>query len=290
MKTIPIQILILFLVSCSIKAQTVPVKIDLISNGNKLNAKFYHVISDKPSPTVILLHGFPGNDNNPIGLAEGLNKRGINVLVFNYQGTFDSEGLFNFNNCWNDIGVALNYLNQKKNIQQFDVDTAKIIICGYSLGGSLALTAAVHNPEIKNIIAIAGGNDQSIYLKKMADNPAYRKGFEQRITNLYSPNGPIKGDSAYLHQYFESIIPDVDNYDLVKNADKLKNRNILFLFGWLDNSIPVEEYILPVYRQLKILKAENAQMKGFDSDHNYGNIVDELTNSIAVWIEVNNAL
>jgi len=93
MKTITMQILILLLVACSITAQTVSVKIDLISNGNKLNAKFYPVESDKPSPTMILLHGFPGSDNNPLGLAEGLNQNGINILVFNYQGTFNSEGV-----------------------------------------------------------------------------------------------------------------------------------------------------------------------------------------------------
>jgi pimeloyl-ACP methyl ester carboxylesterase len=290
MKAIPIQILILFLVVYCITAQTVPVKIDLVSNGNELNAKFYPVERGIPSTTVILLHGFPGNDNNPLGLAERLNKNRINILVFNYQGTFISEGVFNFENCENDIGVALDFLKKKENVQQFFIDTSRIIICGYSLGSSLALTAAVHNPEIKNIVAIAGGNDQYIYLKKMADNPAYRKGFEQRIASLYSPNGPIKGDSVYLHQYFETIIPDVDNYDLVKNADKLKNRNILFLFGWLDNTIPVEEYILPVYRQLKILKAKNVQMRGFDTDHSYGNVMEELTNSISEWIEVNNAL
>jgi uncharacterized protein len=283
MKTIPMQILILFLVAYSITAQTVPVKIDLISNGNKLNAKFYPVEKGIPSPTVILLHGIPGNDNNPLGLAERLNKNEINILVFNYQGTFNSEGLFNFDNCWNDIGVALDFLKQKKNIQQFSIDTSRIIICGYSLGGSLALTAAVHNPEIYNIIAVAGGTDQSIYLKRMAANQAYRNGFEKRIISLYSPNGPIKGDSTYLHHYFDTIIPEVDNYDLVKNADKLKNRSILFITGWLDNSIPMEEYIIPVYRQLKMLNAENVYIKAFETDHSFGNVMDELTNSITEW-------
>ena len=62
----------------------------------------------------------------------------------------------------------------------------------------MALTAAIHNPEIKNIISIAAGNDQAIYLKKMAMYPAYRAGFEQRIISQYSPKGPIKGDSNFL--------------------------------------------------------------------------------------------
>jgi len=283
MKAIPMQILFLVFVAYNITAQTVPVKIDLISNGNKLNAKFYPVERGIQSPTVILLHGIPGNDDNPLGLAERLNKNEINILVFNYQGTFSSEGLFNFDNCRNDIGVALNFLKENGNIQQYSIDTSRIIICGYSLGGSLALTAAVHNPEIQNIIAIAGGTDQSIYLKKMTANQAYRNGFEKRIVSLYSPKGPIKGDSTYLHQYFDKIIPEVDNYDLVKNGDKLKNRSILFITGWLDNAIPMEEYIIPVYRQLKMLNAENVYIKAFETDHYFSNVMDELTNTITEW-------
>ena len=61
MKAIPMQILFLVLVAYNITAQTVPVKIDLISNGNKLNAKFYPVERGIQSPTVILLGSkYPG--------------------------------------------------------------------------------------------------------------------------------------------------------------------------------------------------------------------------------------
>ncbi len=264
-------------------SQTVPVEIGLISNGNKLDAKFYAVESGKTLPTVILLHGVPGNDDNPLGLAEKLNNNEINVFVFNYQGTFNSEGLFNFDNCQNDIRTALDFLKQEDIIREFAIDTSRIIICGYSLGGSMALTAAVHNSEIKNIISIAGGNDQAIYLNKMASNSAYRTIFEKRIASLYTPEGPVKGDSTYLHNYFDKIIPDVDNFDLVINADKLKNREILFLSGWQDNNIPLEEYIIPVYRQLKKQGAENVYIKAFETDHYFGNVMDELINSIAAW-------
>jgi alpha/beta superfamily hydrolase len=284
MKTITMQILILLLVAFSITAQTVSVKIDLISNGNKLNAKFYPVESDTPSPTMILLHGFPGSDNNPLGLAEGLNQNGINILVFNYQGTFKSEGVFNYHNCANDLVVALDFLKQERNIKQFAIDTSRIIICGYSTGGGIALNSAVHNPEIKNIIAIAAGNNKSIYLKRMADDPAYRTMFEKRIADLFSPKGPIKGDSISLHNYFDEIIPDVNNDDLVLNADKLKNRKILFLTGWQDTLCPMEEYIIPVYRKLKNLGSKSVSIKAFDTDHYFSNSKDELTNAITEWI------
>jgi dienelactone hydrolase len=220
---------------------------------------------------------------NPLGLAERLQKSGINILVFNYQGTFDSEGQFNFENCQNDIGVAISFLKIKNNIRQFAIDTSRIIICGYSIGGSIALTAAIHNPEIKNIISIASGNDLAIYLKKMAMYPAYRNGFEQRIVSQYSPKGPIKGDSIYLHGYLDTIIPEVDNYDLVKNAAKLRERKILFLVGWQDTDIQMEEYIIPLYRQLESQNPEKVHIKAFETDHTFGNVRNELANSIVEW-------
>lgn len=272
----------LLLVTFNSISQTIPVKIDLVSNGNKLNAFFYPSEKDNPSPAMILLHGYPGNENNPLGLAEGLHSSGINILVFNYQGTFSSEGIFNYENCMNDIEVALDFLKQKNNIRQFAIDTSRIVICGYSHGGSMVLTAAIHNPEIKNIISIAG-TDQSVYIKKMASDPNYRIVFEQRIASAFIPKGPIKLDSISLHNYFNTVIINVDDYDLVKNADRLKTRKILFIVGWLDDACLMEENVLPLYRQLKILKAENVNIKAFDTNHNFSNVKYKLINSIVEW-------
>ena len=97
-------LLSIFLISNSllIQAQLNPVSIDLRNNGNKLDAKFYQVVKIISTPTLILLHGFPGNANSPYGLAERLAKNGINVLVFNYEGSFNREGIFSWENCMSD--------------------------------------------------------------------------------------------------------------------------------------------------------------------------------------------
>lgn len=277
-------VIFVFLIAQGSKSQSLPLNIDLISNGHILKAKVYPAIKGTLSPAIILLHGFPGNNNSPIGLAERLQKSGITVLVFNYQGSFDSEGLFSFDNCQNDIGAALSFLTQAGNIERFNIDTSRTVICGYSLGGAMALTAATHNPEIKNIITIAGGNDQAIYLNKMALYPAYRVGFERKIVSSFTPRGPIKGDSMYIHHYFDTIIPEVDRYDLLKNAEKLKELKVLFLAGWQDNEIPMEEYIIPIYRKLKSQNPEKVYIKAFDTDHTFGNVKDILTNSIVEWV------
>jgi len=266
-------------------AQLNPVSIDLRNNGKKLDGKFYQVEKVQSPPTLILLHGFPGNASSPYGLAERLTKNGINVLVFNYEGSFNSEGIFSWENCMNDIGVALSFLKQKNNIQQFSIDTSKIIVCGCSLGAALALSAAVHNSEIRKLIAVVGGNDLSIYLQKMRRDPVFRTVLEKRIAAAGMPNGPIKGDSAYIHNYFEQIMSNYEYFDLIKNAEKLKNKEILFITGWLDTTVPMEEFIIPTYRHLKNMNPEFVSIKAFETDHNFTNKRDDLANSITEWIK-----
>jgi predicted alpha/beta-fold hydrolase len=278
-------LLSIFLISNSLLllAQLNPVSIDLRSNGNRLDAKFYQVEKVNSPPTLILLHGFPGNANSPYGLAEKLTKNGINVLVFNYEGSFNSEGTFSWENCMNDIGEAISFLKQEKNIQQFSIDTSKIIVCGCSIGAALALSAAVHNSEIKKIIAVVGGNDLSIYLQKMIKDPAFRTALEKRIAASVNPNGPIKGDSVYIHNYFGQIMHKYEYFDIIENAENFKNKDILFITAWLDTTVPMEEFIIPVYRHLKNMNPELVSIKAFETDHYFTNKRDELANSITDW-------
>lgn len=283
----PLKVLFLsILISNSLLlfSQTLPVKIELGNNGNKLDAKFYQAGKTISPPTLILLHGFPGNANSPYGLAEPLTKKGINVLVFNYEGSFNSEGIFSWENCMSDIGVALSFLKQKNNIQQFSIDTSKIFVCGCSMGAALALSAAVHNSEIRKLIAVVGGNDLSIYLQKMKRDPAFRTALEKRIAAAGIPNGPIKGDSGYIHNYFGQIMSNYEYFDLIINAEKLKNKEILFITASLDTTVPMEEFIIPTYRHLKNMYQESVSIKAFETDHNFTNKREDLANSITEWI------
>jgi pimeloyl-ACP methyl ester carboxylesterase len=265
----------------SLISQSGPAKVDLVSNGNKLNALFY-TTDDKYSPTLVLVHGFPGNNQSPLGLAEKLNAAGIKILVFNYQGSFSSEGTFNNENCIQDIVEAISFLKQEKTIRQFEIDTSNIVLCGYSFGSGSALTAAVHNQEIRKIISI-GGSDNSVYIKKMKSDPGYRDTFEKNISGSFSPNGPIHLELESFHRYNDSLILNVDHYDLVKNAEKIRDREILFIAGWLDNTALIEENVLPLYRQLKKLKSEKVSIKVFDTNHGFGNVKDDLIEAIVDW-------
>jgi hypothetical protein len=267
-------------------SQTNPAKVELISGSYKLDAKFYSTSKKDHSPAIILLHGFPGNQTSPLDLAEKLNAAGFNILVFNFQGSYLSEGDFSFDNCINNVEAAIHFLKNSENQGKYNIDTSRIIVCGYSFGGAIALESAIHNNEIKNIISIAN-DDHSVSIKKSTTDLEFRNGYQQFIAKSFGPDGPFRGD---LKAALDYNIANVDRYDLVKNADKLKDRRILFIVGWQDNTCPLEVTTLPLYRKLAQLKVGNVAIKGFESDHRFNNVRDDLANTITDWINKQNAL
>jgi esterase/lipase len=281
MKTRKLLLLIILISnSLLLVSQVTPISIDLRNNGVKIDAKFIPTNKTIRTPSVILLHGFPGNQSSPLGLAERLNNAGFNILVFNYQGSYLSEGNFSFDNCIDNVSTALNFLLDPKIQTKYNIDTSKIVVCGYSFGGTIAIESAMYNNKIKNIITIAN-DDHSISIKKATTDLEFRENYQQYIGKSFEPSGPFRGD---LKAQMELNIQNVDRYDLVKNADKLRTKKVLFIVGWQDRTSLIEVNTLPLYRKLQQLNAGNISIKGFESDHRFGNVIDDITNTIIDWI------
>jgi dipeptidyl aminopeptidase/acylaminoacyl peptidase len=283
MKPIKIQILVFILcclMSIQVNSQAPPVKIDLFSNGNKLNAEVYPVTSDKYLPAIILLHGYPGREGDLLGLGKKLSSLGIVVLIFNYQGTWSSEGEFSFENSMEDVGTAIKFLKKKENIGRFLIDTSNIVVGGHSLGGAMALTAAIYNTEIKRIISIAGA-DESVFGRKMLADQGFRDMFEPWLKTAVYPEGPVKFNFESHQNY---LFSNLDRFDQVKHAEALKNKDILYIGGWKDQGVILEEHIIPLYRKLQELNANNVEIIVFNTDHEFKNVREELTEKIYNWI------
>ena len=76
------------------------------SAGERLNGLMYVASGPGPHPTVILLHGSPGNERN-LDLGQAIRRGGVNVLYFNYRGSWGSGGLFSRTNALEDVTAAL---------------------------------------------------------------------------------------------------------------------------------------------------------------------------------------
>jgi alpha-beta hydrolase superfamily lysophospholipase len=110
------------------------------SHGSLLNAFVYVAAGSPPHPTVILLHGFPGNERN-LDLAQSIRRAGWNVLYFDYRGSWGSPGDFSFIHCIEDTQSAIVYLRDTANAARLRSDAKTIVLVGHSMGGFVALEA-----------------------------------------------------------------------------------------------------------------------------------------------------
>ena len=76
------------------------------SQGAYLNGLIYVAEGAGPHPTVILLHGFPGAEQN-LDLAQSIRRAGWNVIFFHYRGSWGSPGAFSFANSIQDTQAAI---------------------------------------------------------------------------------------------------------------------------------------------------------------------------------------
>jgi pimeloyl-ACP methyl ester carboxylesterase len=127
------------------------------SHGALLNALVYEAAGAGAHPTVILLHGFPGNEKN-LDLAQAIRRDGFNVLYFNYRGSWGSPGNFSFAHSMEDTDAAIDYLRDPANAKRLRIDPAQIVLIGHSMGGMIALYAAAHNPKVLAVAAISAAD------------------------------------------------------------------------------------------------------------------------------------
>jgi uncharacterized protein len=83
-------------------ARTLPQAIP--SHGVNLNAVLYAAGGSGPHPTVLLLHGLPGNEQN-LDCAQTVRRAGWNVLTIHYRGSWGGPGTFTLAHCLEDAGT-----------------------------------------------------------------------------------------------------------------------------------------------------------------------------------------
>lgn len=128
------------------------------SGGTALNAVLYVAPGATPHPTVLLLHGFPGNEQN-LDLAQAMRRAGWNVLTLHYRGSWGTPGSFSFRHVLEDADAALAWLRSSAG-QAAGVDPSHIVVIGHSMGGMATAYEAGHDNRIigAGLISAAGMN------------------------------------------------------------------------------------------------------------------------------------
>lgn len=121
--------------------------------GQGMNAVMYTASGAGPHPTLLLLHGFPGNEQN-LDLAQAARRAGWNVLTFHYRGSWGSRGRFSFLGAAADSHAALAFLRRPASLARFHIDPARIAVAGHSMGGYLAADAVADDRQVIGLFLI----------------------------------------------------------------------------------------------------------------------------------------
>ena len=265
-----------------------PIDININNNGIHLAGKLYVSEGSGTFPIIILLHGFPGNETDVIGMGKKLIEAGFNTLTFNYSGTFKSDGKFNFPNAQKDIEAAYNFIRQPGNIARFNIDTSRIILGGYSYGGGMALTYAANHPEVKEVFSLSG-NDHGEFIRNYQRDTLLKKNIDAFFDKFKSDTEIVRFAPGGIPKEFleMKIIESNPIFDLKFCAPFLAHKNILLIGGWDDMNVPIEGIVLPLYRELRKAKASNVKICAVQDNHSFIKSRDELVQIITGWIKSN---
>lgn len=127
------------------------------SGGVEINGVAYVAAGKGPHPTLIICHGWPGNEKN-LDLAQAVRRAGWNAVTFNYRGSWGSPGRFHFSQNPDDAQAVVAYLRDPANAARLGIDPARIAIIGHSMGGWVSAIAAERDRALLGAGLISAGN------------------------------------------------------------------------------------------------------------------------------------
>ncbi len=184
------------------------------SHGSRLFGTYYQAGGAGLHPTLVLLHGFAGFEQNE-DLAQAARRAGFNVLLFHYRGAWGSEGSFSFVHCIEDTQAVLAYLRQRARL--LGVDSGRLLLAGHSVGGHVAGIVAARDPALAGVAMISAANRRLAMMR-----PGWAA---ETRTRFAGELGPLRGaTSAGL---VAELLGHAGEWDLVHLAPRWAPRPVL---------------------------------------------------------------
>ncbi|MEM1229555.1 MAG: alpha/beta fold hydrolase [Pseudomonadota bacterium] len=243
------------------------------SAGQRLNGILYQANGPGPHPTVVLLHGFPGNEKN-LDLAQALRRAGMNVLFFHYRGAWGSEGDFRFAHVIEDVGSALTMLRSRAT--ELRVDPQNLLLIGHSMGGFAALHGAARDANVRCTAGMAAGDMGAMATD--ADSARARR-FAAYADTLQMLAG--LDSTAEL----ADLSANADRYALGSLAPALGGKSVLLVAAEQDEAVPPE----PVHRLMVAAYEANPAIelthRILPGDHSFSWTRGQLIRTVVTWAD-----
>ena len=244
------------------------------SKGSHVNAQLYRPAGAGPHRAVMLLHGFPGNEQN-LDLARAIQRAGWAVVTFHYRGSWGSGGSFTLQGGCDDVDALLADISTKPS--KWNIDARRLVVIGHSYGGFVAACAARRHPELTAVGLIAPwdiGYDAR-ELRKISAGEA-----RKRAPAIFDDvPGRIVGMNPV--SLVETIRNSGNRFAMSADAPALAGRPLLIATASRDNRGDQAVDLLPAVR-----RRSGAQVtyREFETDHSFNDQRIALETFVLEWL------
>jgi pimeloyl-ACP methyl ester carboxylesterase len=245
------------------------------SHSDQLNGIVYVANGPGPHPTVILLHGFPGNEKN-LDLAQAMRAQGWNVLFFHYRGAWGSGGTYSFMHVVEDVAAAADFL--RANAGPLRTDADRIILVGHSMGGFASLMAAARDDRIACTAAITPA-DLDAMASMFEAQPELARGWSSYSDTLTMLHG-FSWQGA-----LDEIMANRPAFDLRALAPRLRGKSVLVIGADRDTDVPAEVIVQPLIDAYEADPAIRTTGVILSGDHSFSWSRGLLIETVTHWAE-----
>ena len=252
------------------------VELHFTSGGSRINGLLYLAPGPGPHPTVVLLHGYPGNERN-LDLAQAVRRAGMHVLFFHYRGAWGSGGDFSFANAQADVVAALGFLRDTATARKYRIATNRIALVGHSMGGWLALRTAAADPGVRCVAGLEFA-DMSMRGDTTAAFREGRAAFVAYTADLTAPGGPLHAPMG-AEALVRTLTTNAGAWSLEAAAPALRDRTVLLL----DNTQNANH--APFVAALKRAGTTKLTTYVWPTDHSFSDRRVGLARAVIDWLQ-----
>jgi pimeloyl-ACP methyl ester carboxylesterase len=246
----------------------------ILSHGDGMNALFMLAAGAGPKPTMLLLHGLPGNEQN-LDLAQAVRRAGWNVLTLHYRGSWGSSGRFSLAGAGEDVDAAMAFLRQPDTVAQFGIDPRRIVIAGHSMGGFFAARYAATHGDVSGVVLLDPWNIGASG-KDVVAHPETR---QEAIADMGEDFGnSLAGTDA--SRLVAEVERHAQDWDLVDTAPALAKVPVLVVAAEHGNAAQVA----PLTAALKAQRGAQVQAVTLPSDHSFADRRIGLAGITVDWL------
>ncbi|HEX6832608.1 MAG TPA: alpha/beta fold hydrolase [Rudaea sp.] len=247
----------------------------IANHGERMNALIYLPAGRGPHPVALLLHGFPGNEQN-LDLAQAMRRAGWAVITFHYRGSWGSEGTFSFDSAVDDGSAVLAWAGDAANAQKFRLDPKRVVVLGHSMGGYVAAQVCAQATVLG--CALIAPWDLSFDQRLVApQSPAERD--RTAATEFDDVDGRIAGMTA--REVVEQLATRGEKWDLSKAAPGLAPRRLLIVLAAHDTD---DAKAVSLLSALRAQHAASLRTETLDTDHAFNDRRIALERLVLEWL------